>query len=98
MIRHSPAHLMRHLVGQATPELVLVSETDFIAVQDVNAADRSAPQGGPVLRRYLLAGLLACGVCGRRMESAWSNGRPAYQCPHGHAFAPSAGRDVGLFA
>jgi hypothetical protein len=28
-----------------------------------------------MVRRYLLAGLLACGLCGRRMESAWSSGR-----------------------
>jgi len=48
---------------------VLVSEADFIAAQDVYTARGPAPQGGPVLRRYLLAGLLACGVCGRRMES-----------------------------
>ena len=40
----------------------LVSEPDFIAAQDVNAARGPAPQGGPVLRRYLLAGLLSCGV------------------------------------
>ena len=38
-----------------------------------------------VLRQYLLAGLLACGVCGRRMESAWSNGRSAYRCRHRRA-------------
>ena len=55
----------------------LVSEADFIAAQDVNAARGPVPQDAPVLRRYLLAGLLACGVCGRRMESAWSNGRAA---------------------
>jgi hypothetical protein len=76
----------------------LVSEADFVAAQDVNAVRGPAPQGGPVLRGYLLAGLLACGVCGRRMESAWSNGRSAYRCRHGHAFAPFAGRDVRLFA
>jgi hypothetical protein len=29
------------------------------------------------------------------MESAWSNGRPAYRCRHGPAFAPLAGRDEG---
>ena len=51
----------------------LVSEADFIAGQDISAARGPAPQDGPVLRRYLLAGLLACGVCGRRMESAWSS-------------------------
>jgi len=62
----------------------LVSEADFIAVQDVNAARGPTPGEGPAaLRQYLLAGLLACGVCGRRMESAWSNGKPAYRCRHG---------------
>ena len=62
----------------------LVSEPDFIAGQDISAARGPAPQDGPVLRRYLLAGLLACGVCGRRMESAWSNGKPAYRCRHAY--------------
>ena len=49
---------------------------------------------GPAARRYLLAGLLACGRCGRRLESAWSNGRPAYRCRHGHTSAtrPDPGR------
>jgi site-specific DNA recombinase len=75
----------------------LVSEADFIAAQDVCAARGPSPAGditGPRKRRYLLAGLLTCGVCGRRMESAWSNGRPAYRCRHGHttAAAPDPGR------
>ena len=41
----------------------LVSEADFIAAQDT-----TAPRGpaGPAARRYLLAGLLACGRCGRQ--------------------------------
>ena len=58
----------------------LVSEGDFIAAQDVRAARGPAPAAGliaPRQRRYLLAGLLVCGGCGRRMESAWSNGKPA---------------------
>ena len=62
----------------------LVSENDFIAAQDVNAARGPVPRDVPVLRRYLLARLLSCGLCGRRMESAWSNGKPAYRCRHGH--------------
>jgi len=51
----------------------LVSEADYIAAQDVKAARGPSPEGhltGPGRRRYLLAGLLACGVCGRRLESA----------------------------
>jgi len=45
----------------------------------------------PCQRLYLLAGLLVCGGCGRRMESAWSNGKPAYRCRHGHAIASTPG-------
>ncbi|GAA2052154.1 hypothetical protein GCM10009839_69300 [Catenulispora yoronensis] len=33
-------------------------------------------------RTYLLAGLLRCAHCGRRLESAWNNGRPTYRCKH----------------
>ena len=52
-----------------------------------------------MLRRYLLAGLLACGVCGRRMESAWSNGKPAYRCRHGRtsAMAPDPARPKNTY-
>jgi site-specific DNA recombinase len=62
----------------------LVSEADFIAAQGA-----SAPRGpaGPAARRYLLAGLLRCGTCGRRLESAWSNHQPAYRCRHGYTSA-----------
>jgi len=74
----------------------LVSEADFIAAQDV-----AVPRGpaGPAARRYLLAGLLACGRCGRRLESAWSNGKPAYRCRHGHTSAtrPDSGRQKNTY-
>ena len=69
----------------------LVSETDFIAAQAVNAARGPVRRSAPGLpaggRRYLLAGLLTCGTCGRRMESAWSNGKPVYRCRHGYTSA-----------
>jgi site-specific DNA recombinase len=67
----------------------LVSEQRFIAAQDINAARGPSPRtdlAGPEKRRYLLSGLLVCGACGRRMESAWSNGKPAYRCRHGHTW------------
>jgi site-specific DNA recombinase len=74
----------------------LVSEADFIAAQDA-----TAPRGpaGPATRRYLLAGLLACGRCGRRLESAWSNGKPAYRCRHGYTTAarPEPGRPKNTY-
>jgi site-specific DNA recombinase len=62
----------------------LVSEEDFIAAQEVSAPRGSA---GQAARRYLLAGLLRCGTCGRSLESAWSNGKPAYRCRHGYSSA-----------
>jgi hypothetical protein len=71
----------------------LVSEQDFIAAQDINAARGPVPPAAPAVpgrRRYLLSGLLACGTCGRRMESAWSNGKAAYPCRHGHTSAAPA--------
>ena len=72
----------------------LVSEDGFVAAQDVHAARGPVPQDEPVLRRYLLAGLLASGRCGRRMESAWANGKPAYRCRPGRTsvMAPDPAR------
>jgi hypothetical protein len=72
------------VISKHPAHAALVSEADFIKAQDT-----AAPRGpaGPAVRRYLLAGLLACGRCGRRMESAWSNGRPAYRCRHGYCSA-----------
>ena len=84
------------VISRHPAHAALVSEADFIAVQET-----AAPRGpaGPAARRYLLAGLLACGRCGRRLESAWSNGRPAYRCRHGHtsATAPGPGRPVNTY-
>ena len=52
-----------------------------------------------MLGRYLLAEILACGVCGRRMESAWSNGKAAYRCRHGRtsAMAPDPARPKNAY-
>jgi site-specific DNA recombinase len=65
------------------------------------AQDTAAPRGpvSPAVRRYLLAGLLGCGRCGRRLESAWSNGKPAYRCRHGYTSAtrPEAGRPPNAY-
>ena len=42
----------------------------------------------------MLAGIIVCGACGRRMESAWSHGKAAYRCRRGRitASAPSSER------
>jgi hypothetical protein len=84
------------VISERPAHPALVSEADFIAAQAAGTARGPAPAGNPAMperRRYLLAGLLACGTCGRRMEPAWSNGRLAYRCRHGHttAAAPDPG-------
>ena len=61
----------------------LVPETDFLAVQAMRAAPATARH------TYLLTGILACAVCGRRMESASSHGKPAYRCRHGRTSGTS---------
>ena len=55
------------VISRHPAHAALVSEADFIAAQDT-----TVPRGpaGPAVRRYLLAGLIACGRCGRRLESA----------------------------
>jgi len=77
------------VISKHPAHTALVSEADFIAAQD--AAVRRGP-AGPAARRYLLAGL-ACGRCGRRLESCWSNGKPAYRCRHGYASSASPDPD-----
>jgi hypothetical protein len=62
----------------------IVTEADFIAAQDLVA--RPGPDS-PADHHYLLAGLLRCGICGRLLESCWSNGNAAYRCRHGHTTA-----------
>jgi site-specific DNA recombinase len=62
----------------------LVSEAEFVAAQQVRAA-RPTKDGSP--RSYRLAGLVECGLCGRRMDSHWVHGRAGYRCRHGHTSA-----------
>jgi len=61
------------VISKRRAHAALISEADFIVAQDA-----AAPRGpaGPAVRRYLLA----CRRCGRRLESTWSNGKPAYWC------------------
>jgi site-specific DNA recombinase len=74
------------ICGDRTPP-VLVSDADFLAVQQITAL--AIPQDGRV-HRYQLTGLLVCGLCGRRLEGHWVNHRPGYRCRHGHTTADVA--------
>jgi len=74
----------------------LVSEADFVAAQTVRS---SRPTGDGSTRTYLLAGLLVCRLCGRRMDAHWVNGRPGYRCRHGRTSAkpPADGPGKSLY-
>jgi hypothetical protein len=83
------------VISARPAHVALVSESDFIAAQDIRA-----PRGNPQPDRcYRLAGLLRCGICGRRMESCWTNNRAAYRCRHGNtsASAPDRTRRKNLY-
>jgi hypothetical protein len=62
----------------------LVDEATFMAIQGMRAV-RPTQHGGT--RTYMLAGLVQCQLCGRRLDSHWANGRPGYRCRHGHTSA-----------
>ncbi|MFI0486039.1 recombinase family protein [Actinomadura sp. 9N215] len=62
----------------------LVSDEDFLAAQTVRAA---RPTRDGECRVYALAGSVVCGICTRRMDSHWANGRAGYRCRHGHTSA-----------
>ncbi|MFG2044919.1 recombinase family protein [Dactylosporangium sp. NPDC048998] len=105
--RYSPPHLPgpfrtqcwvrpdQWVVSVKVAHPALVSEADFVAVQQL-AAGSSAGRG--VAHCYQLAGWLRCGRCGRAFESCWSHGRPAYRCRHGQTSAqPRRGRTSNLY-
>ncbi|HEY6798996.1 MAG TPA: recombinase family protein, partial [Kineosporiaceae bacterium] len=75
------------VVSRRPAHPALVSEADFVAVQGLRTDPHAtrAPGGRP--RTYLLAGLLRCGICGRRMDCHWVNDRPGYRCRHGRTTA-----------
>jgi len=79
------------VVSKSVSHPELVSEADFVAVQRVRAA---RPTGDGGRRRYLLGGLVRCGLCGRRMDSHWVHGRAGYRCRHGFDSAKSRPLDA----
>ena len=78
-------------VSRTLSHPALVSEADFVAVQQCRAA-RKCEDGAT--RDYVLAGLVQCRLCGRRMDSHWANGRAGYRCRHGHQSARTRPADA----
>jgi len=73
-----------HVVSAKLAHPPLIDEATFCAVQGTRSKRRSADGTS---RTYLLAGLLVCATCARRMDSHWTNQRAGYRCRHGHTSA-----------
>ena len=82
-------------ISRTLSHRALVSEADFVAVQQCRAL-RRCKDGAT--RAYALAGLVRCRSCGRRMDAHWVNGRAGHRCRHGYNSArtrpPEAMRNV----
>ncbi|MCK2238985.1 MULTISPECIES: recombinase family protein [unclassified Crossiella] len=68
-------------VSERLAHVPLVDEAVFVAIQGVRAA-RLTKDGDR--REYALAGLVVCGVCGRRLDAHWVHDRAGYRCRHGY--------------
>lgn len=77
--RWNPRH--EWVISKTIAHPTLVTEQEFVAAQTVRAA---RPTQDRRFRRYTLAGLIRCGVCGRRMDAHWVHDRAGYRCRHGH--------------
>lgn len=77
-------------ISKAAAHPALVSEETFVAAQAIRTAP--TPRDG-TSRRFLLSGLLLCGLCGRQMDAHWVHGRAGYRCRHGHTSVTQRGQD-----
>jgi site-specific DNA recombinase len=60
----------------------LINAAIFERVQALLRAKGSADERSPrrTPRPYALRGLMWCGICGRKMQGSWNNGKPYYRC------------------
>lgn len=68
-------------MSNAPAHAALVDAATFQSIQGMRVACKT--QDGDT-RSYRLAGLIACGRCGRRFDSHWVNHRAGCRCRHGH--------------
>ena len=78
-------------VSEKLSHEALVDDATFVAVHRIRAP-RQTKDGGT--RKYVLAGLVVCEVCDRRMDAHWVHGRPAYRCRHGFSSASTRPPDA----
>jgi site-specific DNA recombinase len=60
----------------------LIGIEAFEQVQALQRAKGSADERSPrrTPRGYALRGIMRCGICGRKMQGSWNNGKPHYRC------------------
>ena len=60
----------------------LIDTETFEQVQALRQAKGSADERAPrrTARGYALRGIMRCGICGRKMQGSWNNGKPHYRC------------------
>lgn len=81
--------------AQQTHEALIDADT-FAAAQRVAGAGAHRPTSRKrhtTSRRYVLSGLLRCGLCGRRMQGTWNNGKAHYRCQFAREYALAAKAD-----
>ncbi len=83
-LRHRSTPAAEWSVSATAVYPALVTEAKFVAAQRVRAA---RPTRDGQRRDYLLAGLVECAMCHRRLDSHWVHGRAAYRCRHGGSSA-----------
>ncbi len=71
-----------HWITSAQPiHKPLITEEQFAVVQATFGTRKTGSIRTPTqARRYVLAGLMRCAVCGRRMQGNWNHGRAYYRC------------------
>jgi hypothetical protein len=52
----------------------------WVLVTDDAERVTESERGCRSTRGYALRGLVRCGICGRKMQGSWNNGKPHYRC------------------
>jgi site-specific DNA recombinase len=68
--------------SEQTTHEALIDAGAFSQLQALMRSRGSAGERSPrrTPRSYALRGLMRCGVCGRKMQGSWNNGKPHYRC------------------
>jgi hypothetical protein len=74
-------HVSEWEVSERIAHEPLVDDETFVAVQGMRV---TKPAKDGEVRHYVLAGLVVCGLCVRKMDGHWVHGRAGYRCRHGY--------------